>query len=105
MPSPVNLGPADAIPDGGCRAFLLPFGPVVVFRRGGSYHALKNACPHNDEPFHMGKTDGDTVICPGHAWRIDLSTGETDQGPRARTYAIEVRDGSLILFPDRSGVT
>ena len=101
MPSPVNLGPADAIPDGGRRLYFLPFGPVVVFRRGNAYHALKNACPHGDEPLHAGALRDTAVICPGHAWRIDITSGQSDHDLRARTYATEVRDGSLMLHPDR----
>lgn len=105
MPSPVNLGPADAIPDGGRRVFFLPFGPVVVFRCGDTYHALKNACPHKDEPFHTGTLRDATVTCSGHAWRIDITTGQTDHELRAGTYAVEVRNGSLILHPGRAAVT
>jgi nitrite reductase (NADH) small subunit len=105
MPSRINLGPADAIPDGGRRAFALPFGAVVVFRQGDRFHALKNACPHRDEPLHTGAFDQTTVTCPGHAWRIDVATGQTDHELRARTYAVEVKDGALMLYPDRPGPT
>ena len=93
----VDVGSADSIPEGGRRVVFTPREAVVVFRRGDQYFALKNACPHRAEPLHTGSLEGETVTCPGHAWKINIRTGATDHELCARTYVVEVRDGRLIL--------
>ena len=41
----------------------------------GSLHAVDNNCPHNGGPLAKGTLDGQTVICPWHAWRWDVTSG------------------------------
>lgn len=41
----------------------------------GSLHAVDNNCPHNGGPLAKGALDGQTVTCPWHAWRWDVTSG------------------------------
>jgi nitrite reductase/ring-hydroxylating ferredoxin subunit len=41
----------------------------------GVLHAVDNNCPHNGGPLSKGTLDGQTVTCPWHAWRWDVTSG------------------------------
>ena len=41
-----------------------------------AYYGLDNECPHRDGPLGEGEVEGDTVLCPWHAWQVNVRTGE-----------------------------
>jgi nitrite reductase (NADH) small subunit len=49
---------------------------VAIFNLGGRFLAVNNRCPHRGGPLAEGIISGTTVVCPLHAWKIDLETGE-----------------------------
>ena len=52
-------------------------------RRGDRVYALAETCAHLGGPLSEGKLEGDTVVCPWHASRFTLETGEVVDGPSA----------------------
>ena len=54
---------------------------ILLRRRGGRIDALLETCAHQGGPLAEGKLEGDTVVCPWHASRFDLATGEVVHGP------------------------
>ncbi len=70
---------------------------IAVFRqRDGRLFATQNRCPHRQGPLSEGVIGDGKVICPLHAHKFDLCTGE---GPseRLRTYAVRESGGELQL--------
>lgn len=61
----------------------------------GRYVALLDRCPHRDVALSGGIVSDGLLICPGHFWRFDLTTGErTDLPEQALTlYPTRVVDG------------
>lgn len=61
----------------------------------GDHVALLDRCPHRDVALSGGVVQDGTLICPGHFWRFDVTTGRRtdlpDQG--ARVYPTRVVDG------------
>lgn len=55
--------------------------PVVLLRRAGRVYALAETCAHMGGPLSEGKLEGTEVICPWHASRYDMRTGEVINGP------------------------
>lgn len=56
---------------------------------------MLDGCPHRDISLPGGIVKDGTLVCPGHFWRFDLSTGaRTDRSERPATvYPTRVRDG------------
>ncbi|GAC1342718.1 MAG: hypothetical protein NVSMB29_14720 [Candidatus Dormibacteria bacterium] len=54
---------------------------VMLFRRGRSVNALSNTCSHLGGPLNEGEVADGCVVCPWHASRFDLSSGEVVEGP------------------------
>jgi nitrite reductase (NADH) small subunit len=73
---------------------------VAVFRLADGWAALANACPHKDGPLSDGIVADACVICPLHARRFDLATGEEVGGTDAvAVFDVRERDGLLELRP------
>jgi nitrite reductase/ring-hydroxylating ferredoxin subunit len=77
----------------------------VVARAGGDHVVLLDRCPHRDVALSAGIVKDGTLICPGHFWRFDVTTGERTDLPerRATVYPTRVVDGwvEALLPPAR----
>ena len=96
----VMVGKVNDIPPGE-RKLVVPFrgrAGIGVFNVNGSFHALRNICPHNFGPLCTGRVtghvtsegpgssnfnglrferDGEIIRCPWHLWEFEIATGET----------------------------
>ena len=102
----VTLGPVRLIPQGEGRNFDVGGERVAVFHtRSGEVFATQATCPHKGGPLADGLVGGGTVICPLHAWKFDLGTGEgagaTPAGCRLKTYPVRVTGGGLIVIKNQ----
>lgn len=82
---------------------------IAIFNLGGRFLALENKCPHRGGPLADGIVTGGNVVCPLHAWKVDLATGEvinhTDNLPCVKTFPTRVENGVVSLEvppPDRN---
>ena len=74
---------------------------VAIFNLGDRFLAIDNRCPHNQGPLCDGIVSGTTVVCPLHAWKVDLESGAV-QKPQdghacVKTFRTEVVDGIVLL--------
>ena len=81
------------IPDGEGRAYPVNGRMVAIFRRGETYQALADACPHMGALLASGWLEGDAVTCPWHAWRFCIADGTWLDNPKSkvRTDTFSVR--------------
>lgn len=100
----INLGPVTRIPFGEGRSYLAGGRIVAVFRsRTGELFATQGECPHRGGPLADGIVGGGKVICPLHAYRFDLASGQPagNDCEALRTYPVSVSDaGDVILVLD-----
>lgn len=73
---------------------------VAVTVLDGQVHAFDDTCPHAGCSLSEGELEDDSVVCPCHFARFDLSTGAPVEGPA--TYGVGVwaarfTDGTLEL--------
>jgi nitrite reductase/ring-hydroxylating ferredoxin subunit len=109
-------------PDGERRMVEVNGRSVGVFRRGNSFYALRNQCPHQGGPLCIGAIaawpvssgPGDVgmdesvmlLACPWHGWEYDLATGQSFLGPgnpRARHYEVSVTSGRALVEESAPG--
>ena len=99
-----KLGPLDRVPPGEGKAFEIGGRRVAVFRtRGGELYATQAVCPHKGGPLADGVVGGRTVICPLHAYKYDLKSGQPlgNGCPALQTYRVELgADGEMLLFTE-----
>ena len=98
------LAKASEIPEGERKLVKVNGVDVAVFRQGGRFYALNNACPHRQGPLIRGTVetaadgDGCFVRCPMHGWRFNLATGDSNGRPaNATVYALDQRGEELYI--------
>lgn len=99
------LGPLSQIPLGEGRVFSVGGENIAVFNtRGGGIYATQSECPHRQAPLADGLIGGTTLMCPFHAWKFNLVSGEVLQGNCGlKTYPLRVTpDGQIWLTFDAS---
>jgi nitrite reductase (NADH) small subunit len=75
---------------------------IALFNLGDRFLAVDNACPHRGGPLADGIVSGGSVVCPLHAWKIDLETGGIErpaavEPPCLTTYPVRVEEGTIVL--------
>ena len=90
--------------DGSGRTVVVDNHGIALFHVNGHYHAMDDACTHEDAPLGEGEVDGHIVICPYHDWRYDLTTGAclTDPDRPVGCFATKVSGGFIWVGPRTS---
>ena len=83
------------------RAVRVGHRDIAIFNLGNRFLAVENRCPHKGGPLADGIVSGATVVCPLHAWKMSLETGQGVNGPSAsscvETFRTRVEDGVILL--------
>ena len=97
-----NLGGLSQIPLGEGRNFVVDGTASTVFHTRKGVYASQAECPHRQGPLADGLIGGATVICPFHAWKFDLTTGEALMGQCGiQMYSVRLSEsGELWLTYD-----
>ena len=88
------------IPALGGRVVATRDGEIALLRNErGEVYALDNRCPHKGGPLAEGAVSGDTVYCPLHNWRIDLTCGEARDPDRGcvRTWPVRLEGERVFI--------
>ena len=99
-----SLGPVEQIPLGEGRVFEVDGRSIAVFRtRQGEVFATQAACPHKAGPLCDGIIGGRQIVCPLHAYKFDLATGNPvgNDCEALRTYAVSVSENGDILLSNQ----
>jgi nitrite reductase (NADH) small subunit len=98
----IRIAPQADLPLREGRALMLGDRDLALFNLGDRVLATDNRCPHEGGPLCDGIISGTTVVCPLHAWKINLESGSVVR-PSAqahhcvRTYRTKVVDGIVML--------
>ena len=90
---------------GTCMKAVVNGHDVVIFNVDGEFYATQPDCTHWDGPLCEGSIAGEVVTCPWHGSQFNVRTGEVVQDPAEKplaTYAVQVRDGVLVVSPGLS---
>lgn len=72
---------------------------IALFNVDGSYYALGAVCPHEGGPLQDGEVNGETIICPWHAYDFHVKTGECSVDPELRVMTFIVKtEGNDVLI-------
>jgi len=82
------------------RPFRIGDRNIAIFNLGDRFAAIDNRCPHMGAPLSDGFLYGPTtVLCPLHAYRIDVDTGLVTSPPNpgacTETFRTRLEDGAV----------
>ena len=98
----VRVTTTDNIPPREGRPVTIGSREIAIFNLGDKFLATDNQCPHQGGPLCDGIVTGTAVVCPLHAWKIDLTSGHVVR-PGAQTdacvetYPTRVIDGVVLV--------
>ena len=95
----INLGSVEKVPKGQGFCFIVGGQEIAVFRqRDGKLFATQNRCPHKQGPLSEGLVGAGKVICPLHAHKFDLCSGEGPEPKEClRVYPVREEKGDILL--------
>jgi nitrite reductase (NADH) small subunit len=97
----IRVAPAGHIPAREGRSVLLGDREIALFNLGDRFLAVDGRCPHQGGPLADGIVAGNTVVCPLHAWKVNLDSGCVErpgnQNNCVTTYETKVEDGIVLL--------
>jgi nitrite reductase (NADH) small subunit len=75
---------------------------IAIFNLGDRLLATSNRCPHKGGPLCDGMVSGASVVCPLHAWKVNLANGSVErpavESERCiETYPVRVEDGVVVV--------
>ena len=75
---------------------------IALFHLGDEVLAVDNRCPHQGGPLCDGIVAGRSVVCPLHAWKVNLADGGVERptaglGNCVRTYETQLVDGVVAI--------
>ncbi|MGA9980024.1 MAG: nitrite reductase small subunit NirD [Candidatus Sulfotelmatobacter sp.] len=83
------------------RAVKVGHRDIAIFNLGDRFLAVDNRCPHKGGPLADGIVSSAAVVCPLHAWKISLETGEGLNSASAsncvETFCTRVEHGVIFL--------
>ena len=87
---------------GGQEIALFNLGPAAELGAGTRVLATDNTCPHQGGPLCDGIVTGDSVVCPLHAWKLNLASGCVERPSSGRdhcvrTYPTRIEDGVVVI--------
>ena len=87
-----NLGPSTA----------LGASPSTALGASVRFLATDNQCPHQGGPLCDGIVTGGSVVCPLHAWKVNLETGQVERPAHGKdhcvtTYPTRIEDGVVLI--------
>ena len=97
----IRIATCTSIPLREGRAAVIGDKQIAIFNLGDRFLAVDNQCPHQSGPLCDGIVAGDSVVCPLHAWKVNLETGAvarpTDRHDCVRTYKTRVEGGVVSI--------
>jgi len=110
MNSWIRIAPVSQVPPREGRAVVIGDREIALFNLGPStalgasdrFLATDNECPHQGGPLCDGIVTGASVVCPLHAWKVNLESGQVERPTHGKehcvaTYRTRVEDGIVLI--------
>ena len=97
----IRVAALDGVPPREGRAVEIGEREIALFNLGDRFLAVDNRCPHRAGPLADGIVSGNAVVCPLHAWKVCLETGDVERPAGSagcvRTYPTKVESGIVWI--------
>ena len=64
---------------------------LALYNVDGKFFCTSNICPHQGASLSEGMLEGNSIVCPWHAWVFDVTTGQSPVNPRAKIPCVPVK--------------
>lgn len=90
---------AEEIADGERKLVEVDGVSIGVFHHKGNWYALRNYCLHRGGPVATGALEGDTLVCPWHHFKYNVTNGQllVDPAMKLDTYPVTVNENGVYI--------
>jgi len=95
-----KVGQVADFPSGSLKKVTVGVDEVVVANIGGKLYAMTSKCTHRGGPLDEGELEGNTVICPWHGGKFDVTTGKVVSPPPMKdeaSFSVRVESTDVLL--------
>ena len=99
-----SVAAVSEFPAGTCRRLLVDGVSMAIFNVDGRFYAIEDVCSHAAETLSDGTLDGLEIICPRHAARFSLLTGEALAPPAyepVAVFPVQISNGLVQVRDNR----
>ena len=98
----IRVTALENIPPREGRAVQIGDREIAIFNLGDRLLATSNRCPHKSGPLCDGIVTGSSVVCPLHAWKVNLADGSVERpagemGRCVETFPVRVDEGVVVV--------
>jgi 3-phenylpropionate/trans-cinnamate dioxygenase ferredoxin subunit len=103
----VKVAETSEMPKGQMKVVRLAEKEVLIANVNGVFYAIGNICTHMSGNLSKGLLEGNTVTCPKHKAKFDVTTGKVVSGPKiplihpkikdTPTYTVKVEDKDILI--------
>jgi nitrite reductase (NADH) small subunit len=98
----IRVTAVENIPAREGRAVQIGDRTIAIFNLGDRLLATSNTCPHKGGPLCDGIVTGHSVVCPLHAWKVNLADGSVERPASEKercveTYPVRVDEGVVVV--------
>ena len=88
----VKVAETSEIPLGQMKPVKLAEKEVLIANVNNIYYAIGNICTHMGGDLSKGTLEGNTVTCPKHKSKFDVTTGKVISGPKVPLIHPKIKD-------------
>ena len=103
-----KVADASEIPAGKMKMVKIRDEEILIVNVDGKFYAVSNPCPHKKGDLSKGALEGNTITCPLHGSKFDVTTGKNTLGPKQmfsrgstgdlKTYEVQVQGTSVSIY-------
>lgn len=95
-----DVGPVESFRDGETARVPCDTRELFVYRKGDSFRVYDSRCPHQVTNIPHLALEGNTLTCPKHHWKFDITTGECIAVGKEplRRFDTKVDNGRLFAY-------
>lgn len=87
----------DELKDGEKKKISVDGVTILLVNLNGTYFAVDNKCPHMGGSLYDGNLEGNSIVCPRHGSKFDVTTGEVVKS--GKLLFINVKVNSIKTYP------
>ncbi len=88
----IKVAETSEVPLGQMKVVKLAEKEVVVANVNNVYYAMENSCTHMHGELSKGLLEGNTLTCPKHKAKFDVTTGKVVSGPKVPLMHPKIKD-------------
>ena len=103
----VTIATRSELPNGTRRLREIHSHRLALFNLDGQYIAIDNHCSHRHGPVAAGELSGDTITCPWHGLRFNLTSGSCVEPGNLplKTYQVREQENDIQVDLDSLAIT